>query len=76
LVNEEFFRLSGLDPSNMDWDKKIYNVKQQIESDEASSVGSNEGDESDSEKLINFEELYNSIISSQSNKGIEVKILS
>ena len=60
----------------MDWDKKIYNVKQQIESDEASSVGSNEGDESDSEKLINFEELYNSIISSQSNKGIEVKILS
>lgn len=76
MVNEEFFRLSGLDPSNMDWDKKIYNVKQQIESDEASSVGSNEGDESDSEKLINFEELYNSIISSQSNKGIEVKILS
>ena len=60
----------------MEWDKKIYNVKQQIESDEASSVGSNEGDESDSEKLINFEELYNSIISSQSNKGIEVKILS
>ena len=60
----------------MEWDKKIYNVKQQIESDEASSVGSNEGDESDSEKLINFEELNNSIISSQSNKGIEVKILS
>ena len=63
----------------MDWDKKIYKVKQQNESEEASSVGSsvgsNEGDESDSDKLMNFEELYNSIITSQSNKGMEVKIL-